>query len=826
MTLSAISGLLGSLNLSLGQGQERRAATPTRDDDQASAANQKRQSENTDAQQNRGPDGPGRSEWGQSRGPEGKPGNGVGGENGRWGRGDGSPGLRGPDGPGLVPTVVGAVQGLAEGLLGGPRQMPNGPQQPGHVAPGGDPGFRTGLTGTNIGPNANGTANAPAAYGPGGAMGLRAPVATPPTVGAPATTPSGPATVGPANPGLTTLTPGPGAPARTAVLPTSSGPGTPGVTVTLGQTPGQTAPGAIATQPGLLSPGQTTPGQTAPVQMNSGPMAPGQTAPSQLGQGAVPPSQATPGQAMPGQVSPIQAIPGQATPGQSATTHVAPGQTAPGQASPNQPTQISSIGVTPNAPSQVATAPGAGQLGGIASMPGQLLGAQTPSASPINIIGQSSIVVAAASQGDPAFAPVAPVTAEGQRAAAETIVARHVSAIAQADRVDGAQAAMRELRARVRMMPTGSAAEVTAMSSETIARAARSFGSGQPIERIERVTVGEREAPGLQRMAADLAAAVDSGSSHPQGAHVAKEVAQAIANAERMPLDRLIAFGSGVAFGTGLALPLALIDAYRERGDRDASDALEAALIDGLGKLMRRLAEAVRALARSSGPVAFEWAAWRAEGVAAPEIEKRLRARLSGEAGLLDEIDAALAAVETAGLDAVNALERLSRWGGGSPTLLDMWRSATSAPETLFAIAQSLSAQHVVVQRLLPGLAQEPEEQVGAIDAEAARSLYASFGFARPEIEILTDVTLARHTVVQMGGGWMRARRARDPGSEAAFARLLAYLEGLGTPENRHIETIGFADLDPEGQRPETIAGAPLMQRLELDLTARDLSAA
>ena len=513
-------------------------------------------------------------------------------------------------------------------------------------------------------------------------------------------------------------------------------------------------------------------------------------------------------------------------PAQMNPAQVAPGQTAPGQASPNQLTQISSIGVTPNAPSQVAAAPGAGQLGGIASMPGQLLGAQPPSASPINIIGQSSIVVAAASQGDPAFAPVAPVTAEGQRAAAETIVARHVSAIAQADRVDGAQAAMRELRARVRMMPTGSAAEVTAISSETIARAARSFGNGQPIERIERVTVGEREAPGLQRMAADLAAAVDSGSSHPQGAHVAREVAQAIANAERMPLDRLIAFGSGIAFGTGLALPLALIDAYKERGDRDSSDAIETALIDGLGKLMRRLAEAVRALARSSGPVAFEWAAWRAEGLAAPEIEKRLRARLSGETGLLDEIDAALGAVETAGLDAVNALERLSRWGGGSPTLLDMWRSAASAPETLFAVAQSLSAQHVVVQRLLPGLAQEPEEQVGAIDPEAARSLYASLGFAKPEIEILTDVTLARHTVVQMGGGWMRARRARDPGSEAAFARLLAYLEGLGTPENRHIETIGFADLDPDGQRPETIAGAPLMRRLELDLTARDLSAA
>lgn len=480
----------------------------------------------------------------------------------------------------------------------------------------------------------------------------------------------------------------------------------------------------------------------------------------------------------------------------------------------------------PDAARQIA-APAAGQT----AAPGMAITAASPPAA-LDCGPQASYAAALAGEMAPStrgasvdahfVSPVAAVGPQigGQPQLARQTIARQVVAVEAVERAAGSAAAIRELGARVRDLPSDATAQVLSAVQPTLGRAAESYAATPRIERVngilERSAQEVSSQASMVRAGADLAAALDAGALQGASSHVTQDVARAIANGERLTAERAIAFGAAAAFGSGLALPIALIEAFDERRDGETARALETALAAGLARLLRRVAEAVEALSRVAGPLAFEWAAWRASGLSGAEIERRLRARLAGREGLVREIDDALEAVEIAGADMVRALERLSRWTSRTAEIVAVWREATASRKIAFAIAQSLAAQHVVAQALAAGLRTEPPGAPDDFTIVAARRLYETFGFAPGAAAELAEVTAARHAAVQMSGGWMRARRPPDPSSEAAFARIVAFLNGQCAPSNRHVETVTFADLDPEGERPVTLVGGPLLERFEL----------
>ncbi|MFC3691174.1 hypothetical protein [Chenggangzhangella methanolivorans] len=762
--IGSVSGLLGSLTHSLQQGGDRNATTALRnageEQETDRIARMRRESEGSDRQQGRTADAAA-FDRSVNRGAE--------------------------QGAGVRPSATGAAAraeapGAAPDLAGPMRDAPSmraadgfgGRQQPGETGavargPVADAGSPARLDATRT-----------ATPGRGPEIGRG-----PETTAAPATQ----------TPARTSAAPPASLPAGPASPPQQSGPAN-----TLAQPPGGQAP--AAQPPGALQPAAQLPAALVQTATQAA------AAATQIAANAA--------QLNPAAPAPPGAAAAQAAPGAQLAQ---PTGATPTSGLTSQP--AIAIGVQPGGPASGLQQPAAPPSGLNVSGPASLT---PPPQAPVTMIGHASIVAAAQAQGDSAFSAVAPIVAASARSAGESVVSRHVATIAQTERTEGPAGATREFRARARDLPFGSAAEISKGSQPTLERAARTLSNGgAAVERIEGVAgMLEKGAPNAAKMFADLASGLDAGAADGRGAHVARDVAQTIANGERMTPERMIAFGQGVAFGTGVALPIALVDAYRGRGDGETADQIATAILQGFGKLLRRVGDAVAALARRVGPIGFDWAAWRASGLEGQDIEKRLRARLSGSLGLLEEIDAALEAVDAAGHDALNALERLRRWSGTSPGLRDAMNAAAASPELVFAIAQSVGAQHVVVQIVVPGHDREPPERADApFDREAARRFYAALGFDPDAAEMLAQVTLVRHTEVLMGGGWMRARRTRDRTQEAAFARLVAYLEGRGVPANRHIETITFADLDPDGERPETLTGAPLMRRLELDLTAR-----
>lgn len=566
--------------------------------------------------------------------------------------------------------------------------------------------------------------------------------------------------------------------------------------------PAAAAPPASPTQPTPMTVPQTAPG-TAP-----------QTSP-----GAQPPGP-------PIELAPAarqgQAVPPEAMRQPSIVAAAPPAQTGPAQAAPAAPPPSAQpVMAQPVAAHSTAPLPSAVEAPALAYAPASQQAAAASVASqvgPMAVFAAPAAPVPAAASSP--FQPVEPIAALGPRAAGEALVARQIVAIEQIERTGGSTAAIREVGARVRDLPADTAAQVLTGVQPVLARSAESMSSTQRIERVngilERSTQEVSSHAAMARAGTDLAAALDAGGLLGASAHVTQDVARAIANGDRSAAERAIAFGEAVAVGAGVALPFALIEAFDEKGDGETARRLETALAGGLARLLRRLTEAVDALSRSAGPVAFEWAAWRAAGLPAHELERRLRARLAGREGLVDEIDDALEAVDRVGTEMVRALERLSRWTARTPEIVAVWREATASRKTAFAIAQSLGAQHIVAQALAAGLRSEPPVAPDDFTIEAARRLYESFGFAPGHAAELGEISAARHEAVQMTGGWMRARRPRDPSSEAAFARIVAFLSGCCAPSNRHIETVTFADLDPDGERPITLVGAPLLERFDL----------
>jgi hypothetical protein len=509
----------------------------------------------------------------------------------------------------------------------------------------------------------------------------------------------------------------------------------------------------------------------------------------------------------------------------------APQQTAAlqtAQAIASLPATTAQQSPTPVSPQQMMVAapqqaPGAALRQTTITAPQPVATAAPDRASPVGPLAAAAPATGGAPVAQSAFAPVEPIAALGPRPAGEAFVARQIAAIEHVERTAGPAAAARELNGRVRDLPSGSAAQVLAGLQQTLGRAAENYVAGERVDRIERVDGALDASPSeiaaraaMARAGVDLAAALDAGAAEDSGAHVTKAVAQAIATSERAASERLIAFGEAVGFGAGLSLPFALIGALEQRGEHDAARSLETALAGGLARLLSRLTRAVDALSRIAGPVAFDWSAWRASGLSDQERERRLRARLASREGLTAEIDDALEAVETLGADMVRALERLSRWKARTPEVVAVWREATASRKTAFAIAQSLGAQHLVAQALAAGLRVDPPGTPDAFSFEQAQDLYGRFGFTPDGAAELACVSLARHVAVQMAGGWMRARRPRDPSSEAAFQRIARFLNGDCAPVDRHIETVTFADLDPEGERPVTLVGAPLLEKFEL----------
>ena len=461
---------------------------------------------------------------------------------------------------------------------------------------------------------------------------------------------------------------------------------------------------------------------------------------------------------------------------------------------------------TPSAIAPLTAAEGVASVAATSAVAPAASGAPIVGIAPVNPVAQQS-----------PLAPVEAVAPVAQRPAGEALVARQVAAVQQTERTEGPVAAVRDLTHRLREMPSVVAAQTLSELQPTLVRAAESY-AGQRVERVEGVLeTAPRELPraAMARAGADLAAALDAGSAD-RSSHVTEAVAKAIATTERSSTERVIAFGEAVAFGAGLTLPFAMIGALEEKGEHDAARQLEVALAGGLARLLQRLTKAVDELGRVAGPVAFEWSAWRASGLSGRELERRLRARLAMKSGLASEIDDALAAVESLGAEMARAFERLSRWNARTPEIVGVWREATASRKTAFAIAQSLGAQHLVAQELAPGLRVDPPGRPDVFSFEAARELYGRFGFDPQSAAELAEISLARNVAVGMAGGWIRARKGRDPSDEAAFARIVAFLKGDRAPSNRHIETVTFADLDPEGERPLTLVGAPLLDRYEL----------
>jgi hypothetical protein len=421
-------------------------------------------------------------------------------------------------------------------------------------------------------------------------------------------------------------------------------------------------------------------------------------------------------------------------------------------------------------------------------------------------------LAAAPQAGESPFQPMAPV---GAQAVGEALVARQVIAVERIERTAGPASAVRELAERIRDLPADAASRVLSELGPTLGRAAEAMASTDRIERVAGLVDRGPQAAAM-RAGAELAGALDAGALLGASGHVTQDVARSIANAERTTQERVLAFGQAVALGSGLALPFALVDAYGEKGDAGTAKTLETAVAGGLLRLLRRLQEAVGALGRRAGPLGFQWASWRAAGFGGPRLERRLRERLAGEARLVAAIDDALEDVDHVGGDMARALERLSRRPGLAPELSIAWRDITDDPKTLFAMAQSLPAQHMAAQALAAGLRVEPPGTPDRFGVEQAEAFFTTLGFEPARAAELAAVLKARHEAVQSSGGWMRARRPRDPSDEPAFRRIADFLSGQRAPANRHVETVTFADLDPDGERTITLIGAPLMSRLGL----------
>jgi hypothetical protein len=436
-----------------------------------------------------------------------------------------------------------------------------------------------------------------------------------------------------------------------------------------------------------------------------------------------------------------------------------------------------------------------------------------------------------------------------EQAVAQSQVTRRADAIAVTYRASGEAPAMREMYARTRDLPPAAAAEVvvaarTTLESVVASTFASPNGGGERADRIERVerwgespdypTVN-RLMPMFDRSAAqgqiatDLARIVEHIGRDTRGEALAGDIAALILDAAaRGGGDeyRLSTYALGVAFGTGLTLPLAITDELGQRGHRHHQQHLIVVMHEGLHRLRKRTAATVGALIELTEPLARATAGStvhdlkvdaaagsEADATAEDGARTLLRAYVGRHVTLLDEFASGLRRVDAIGHDVFFALDTLARRRQLPVELHSVRAEFLASREIAFAIGQSASsAQDAALHRLNVSAQVEDCASAATMTAERAERVYRDLGFATARNTLLAQAAVAWRSEALLDARWIISNGVDDEGRQGRiFESLLRFISAAPIPP--YIEAVDLAQRDDE-PAPQAVWGLPLFRLL------------
>jgi hypothetical protein len=437
-----------------------------------------------------------------------------------------------------------------------------------------------------------------------------------------------------------------------------------------------------------------------------------------------------------------------------------------------------------------------------------------------------------------------------EQAVAQSQVTRRADAIAVTYRASGEAPAMREMYARTRDLPPAAAAEVIVAARATLESVVASMftspnGGGERAARVERVERWERpvverpatnmlEPTRLDRFAAqgqiatDLARIVEHIGRDIRGEALAGDIAALILDAAaRGGGDeyRLSTYALGVAFGTGLTLPLAITDELGRRGHRRHQQHLIVVMHQGLHRLRKRTAATVGALIELTQPLARSAAGStihdsKVDAAAGPEVDATaedgdrtlLRAYVGRHATLLDKFANGLRRVDAIGHDVFFALDTLARRHQLPVELHSVRAEFLAGREIAFAIGQSASAQDAALHRLNVSAQVEDRASVTTMTAERAERVYRGLGFATSRSTLLAQAAVAWRSEALLDARWIISNGVDDEGRQGRiFEALLRFISTAPIPP--YIEAVDLAQRDDE-PAPQAVWGLPLFRLL------------